>query len=228
MKRFATQLTALAVTLALAAIPLAGCGSNTSSDQGAAEPSPAAAASQGTSIDTSSWKTMRDALAIADSDDISYGYDDKTFLCVFRSGEAYIRTRAEMQPEVQEKIYDLNMDDDDYRKKFMETIGDLELAEATDISSELMSQEDLEQYVGKTGQDLMDAGLTFASYFLYGGDQTGAEMDKGNFTYSIIFDAQISEEQTEDEGASITDAKVVEVQSMGNLSDAALNPISTE
>lgn len=222
MKRFSTKLTTLAVTLALAAFPLAACGNSDGTNSGADEPAPAT--SQDAGVDTSSWATMGDALAVADSDDISYSYDESTFVCVFKSGEATIRTVAEVQPGIDEKFADLDMFAEDYRQKFTEAVADLKLVEAADITADCMSQEDLQQYVGKTYQDLLDAGFTFASYNMYGGEQTGADLDKGYYAYDFTFDAQVSEDQTEDGGAALTDATVVEAQSLGNLSNAALDP----
>ena len=214
MKRLTTKLATLTVTFALAALPLTACGGSASTDTGTDEPSPAA--TQTTEVDPSSWATLSDAFASADPSTLNYGYDDDTFVCVFQIGDAYYRTVAKMVDEVHEQ--------------FAATVGELEILEAADITDELMSQEDIEQYVGKTGQDLVDAGFIFSNYIMYGGEETGADLDKGSFAYSFIFDTQVSEEQadSDSEGSLILGATVVEAQSNGNLSNAALDPAAAK
>ena len=228
MKRLTTKLATLTVTFALAALPLTACGGSASTDTGTDEPSPAA--TQTTEVDPSSWATLSDAFASADLSSLNYGYDDDTFVCVFQIGDAYYRTVAKMVDEVHEKTYGLDMSAEDYDEQFAATVGELEILEAADITAELMSQEDVEQYVGKTGQELVDAGFVFSYYNMYGGEQTGADMDNGYYSYSFTFDTQVSEEQaeTDSEGSLILDAVVVEAQSLGNLSNAALDPAAVK
>ena len=228
MKRLTTKLATLTVTFALAALPLTACGGSASTDTGTDEPSPAA--TQTTEVDPSSWATLSDAFASADLSSLNYGYDDDTFVCVFQIGDAYYRTVAKMVDEVHEKTYGLDMSAEDYDEQFAATVGELEILEAADITDELMSQEDIEQYVGKTGQDLVDAGFIFSNYIMYGGEETGADLDKGSFAYSFIFDTQVSEEQadSDSEGSLILGATVVEAQSNGNLSNAALDPAAAK
>lgn len=225
MNRLSVRLTSCAVALSLAVLPLAACGGSAGTETGKTD---APAASQGSTIDTSSWTTMRDALSVADSNEISYGYDENYFVCVYHAGDSSIRAVAKYQPSIDGAFADLDMGADDYREQFTEAVADLELVEASDITADLMSQEDIQQYVGKTGQELIDEGFVFGSYNMYGGEQTGADLDKGYFSYSFTFDTQTSEDQTEDGGASILDAPVVEAQSLGNLSNAALDPTAVK
>ncbi len=228
MLHLPTRLASLTIALALAALPLSACGNAASTDGGASEPAPAA--SQDAPIDVSSWTTLRDALSVADTNDLSYGYDGNYFVCVFNSGTSTIRAVGKCQPGIDGAFADLDMGADDYLEKVTEIVGDFELVEAADITDELMSQEDVEQYVGKTGQELVDAGFVFSYYNMYGGEQTGADMDNGYYSYSFTFDTQVSEEQaeTDSEGSLILDAVVVEAQSLGNLSNAALDPTAVK
>lgn len=230
MKHPATRFVTAAITLSFAALPLAGCVNAPSANNGAtsAESSATteeASASETTAapsapVDTSSWATMAEALAHADKDSISYGANDTYFVCVFKAGDATIRTVSEMDLSKEAQFADIDTGDPE---QLAGVVGNFKLISAQDISSELLSQSDIEAYVGKTGQELLDAGFVFQSYFWYGGEQTGAEMGKDDFSYNFTFDTQISENQTEDGGASIKDAKVVEAQSMGNLSNSAID-----
>ena len=222
MKRFTARLTTLALTMALATVPLTACGGAGSSDAGADGAD--SAASQTAKVDTSSWKTMGDALATVTSDEISYSYNEKYFVCVFEADGARIRTVAEADPAIEGKFADLDFGMEDYAKKFTEIVADLKLVSAEDITAEQMGPEELDTFVGKTGQELVDAGFVFESYSFYGGEETGVTMGKGNFSYEVTFDTKVSEDQTEDEGAAIMGAKSTIVEGFGNLSNAALDP----
>lgn len=214
----------LAATLALGigVLPLAACGSQ---QQGSSEE-----ATQGTepvALDVSSWKTLGDGLATM-TDTLSYGYDESYFVCVIRSGDSSVRAVCKADPSIDEKLADIGFDDPDYNEKITAALGDLELISAEDITNTQLSQEELDSYVGKTGQDMLDAGFVFAFYNMYGGEQTGADMDNGYYTYDVTFDVSITEDQVEDGGESLLGATVVEIQGFGNLSNMALDPSSVQ
>lgn len=217
---------ATALALCLGVLPLAACGSKPADD---ANPS-GIGQSDGTDaapVDIASWKTLGDALATR-TGSVSYGFDDHYFVAVFDAGEQTIRTISKSDPGMNEKLYALDYGDSDYDKKLNEALADLELLSAEDITPELISQEELDSYVGKTGQDMFDAGYVFNTYYFYGGEQTGASLDHGSFSYEVTFDKSITEEQTDDEGESLKDATIVEIQSLKNLSNKAIDPSQIE
>lgn len=224
MKHPTTKLATLAITLALAAMPLAACGNTGGTGTEAESASSSAAASQDAKLDMSAWTTLGDAIAQANPQDVSYGYNDKLFVCVLKSDNAYIRTVSPMDPAIDGKFADLDIGADDYVTQFGKVAGGLKLTSAEDITATQLSQDELSGLVGKTGKELIDDGFVFDSYSFYGGEETGADMGKGYFSYSITFDTKTEESQTEDGGASIMDAKVTAAEGLGNLSNAALDP----
>ena len=217
----------IALALALGILPLAAC----SGQQAASSPS-AGASSQASesvepnasaaTIDTSSWKTLGDALDNATSNP-NAGWDDEYYLCDFEIGESTIHAVAKMAPGVGEKIAELDFDDKDYNTKLRQAVGGLELISAEDISSYKLDRTAMDALVGKTGQELFDEGFVFEGYFMYGGDNTGATLAKDYFSYGVTFDASVPENNTEEDGASIKNAKVVEVDFQGT-STASLDP----
>ncbi len=200
-------LAAFALLIALMALPLAACSS--------------------TSSDPASWKTLGEALDNA-TDDLSYGYNNDYFVCVFNSGDSVVRVVAKMDPDVLEQIYNLDFSDKNYDSKLEKAIGGLTLVSAEDVTAEKLSPEDLQALIGKTGQELADEGFVFESYFWYGGEQTGATLSKGCFSYNITFDTSITEEQAEDEGASLLNAKVTEFDEIVNTANSAIEPSLVE
>jgi len=118
---------------------------------------------------------------------------------------------------------ELDFSDKDYDKKLVEAIGGMELVSAEDITSHRIDQATLDGLVGKTGQELFDDGFAFSSYYFYGGEETGATLDKDYFAYTVTFDTSITEADTEDEGASLKDAKVTAIE-CGGTAASLLDP----
>lgn len=213
---------AIALAMSLCVLPLAACSgqSDSGSNQGGGNSSAPA-------LDPSSWTTLGDALA-NQTELMASGNNDDTYIIVFAAGDETYRAVAKFSPDAATKLQDLEFFNPDDTQKIVDALSGLELIRAEEISSMQISQEQLESYVGKTGQDLIDDGFVFESYFMYGGEQTGATMGNGYYSYEFTFDAHVDEDKTEDEGAAILSAKIAEVQSLGNLSNAALDPSTEE
>lgn len=221
------------LTLALSAFALAACsGQQTASSSAAASSSGSAVAEQAAdssaaaTIDTASWKTLGDGLALATTTP-NASWNDTYYVCDFEIGDSFIYAVAKMAPGVQEKIAELDFNDKEYDKKLVEILGELELVRAEDVTAYRLDQAALDALVGKTGQELLDDGFVFGSYFFYGGEETGATLDKDYFAYDVTFDASTAEDSIEDEGESIKNAKVTAIEFQGTAS-STLDPERVE
>lgn len=197
-----------ALVLALSATPLVACGSKPSTDNGDAGSSVPTTASA--AVDTSSWKTLSDALA-TQTESMSSSWDTKHYVTVFKAGDSYVRVVAELTDEESKKMEAVDWSQDDVSKQIEKAAGTAKIVTAEDITAEILDQNTLNTLIGKTGKELVDDGWVFESYFMYGGEQTGATMSKGNFGYNVTFDVTTPDSATEDGGASIMDAPVIEV-----------------
>lgn len=220
MRSISKGMAAMALAMALA-MPLAACGGG-QAQGGGAQNATAGQASQAATVDVSSWKTFGDALAAKTDEYNLASWDENYYVTVFNAGNSIVRVVVKMTPEVYEKISELDGSAEDYDAQFAKVTGGLELASAEDITSEKLSQSDLDACIGKKGQDLLDDGFVFESYYMYGGDETGATMAKGHLAYNVTFDTKVTEKQTEDEGKAIKNAKVTAVEYAGG-SDAAVD-----
>ena len=220
MKRHALKLIVPALALCLALVPLAACGGQ--QEQGGSSAS--GNAQQAAAVDTSSWKTLGDAIAFG-GEPTSAGWDANYYVCVFDTDKATVRVVAKSNKDIDGKLAGLMPGSEDYPDALAKAIGSYELVSAEDITAEKPSQEQLDELVGKTGQELLDDGWKFASYFMYGGEQTGANMEKGNIAFGVTFDTKVSEKKADadTEGKEIVSAKVVSVEYTG-ASEAATNP----
>ena len=207
-----------ALTLALAAVPLAACGGqNATDDSGSAAP-----ASQTATVDPSTWETYADALA-TQTESMASGWNDKNLVSVFKAGDSYVRIVVQLDADSYAKVQDVDWGAADVADQLTKAAGNAKLVSVEDITNEVVSQDELDKYVGKTGKDLIADGWTFESYFMYGGDQTGATFAKDHFAYNVTFDVTTPESATEDNGASVIDATIAEM-SLAGAADTATNP----
>lgn len=215
------NLTAAMLALALTALPLAGCGGQTSETEA---DDASAGQEQLAPMDVSSWTTLGDAVAYqAEEGSNTAAWDENHYVTMFDTTDGgVVRVVAKMDPETYDAFGELSILDDDYNEKFLEVMGGLELEIAEDLSDGVLAQDQLDAYVGKTGQDLVDEGFVFESYWMYGGEETGATMSQGYYAYNVTFDVSITDDQYEDEGAAIMGATIKAMEYAG-ASNAAVD-----
>lgn len=230
MRSITRSTVAAGLALALATVPLTGClGGKDKADDRQQETKEAVdgAVQEDEEVDIASWKTLADAFA-ASAGDPSYGYDENHYVAVLTVGERSVHVVATMTPEVFEAVSDIDITQDGYQDKMSEALSPLVVESATDITDEAIPQEELDALIGKTGQEIMDAGFSFSSYMAYGGDETTAIFDKGYYAYEFTFPVRVAEDATEDGGAALRIAVAKNVISNMNISNDALDPTKVD
>ena len=214
------KLAALAFGMVIALGLLNACGGQqAASESGSEGDAPAASA-----VDTSSWKTLGDSLAVK-TEDVASGWDDKYYIVAFKADDSLFRVVAKSEDGIQDKTGELDFLADDYDDKLLGIIGGLEIVSVDDLTAEVPTQEQLDAMVGKTSQELIDDGWTFQSYFMTDGDETGATFTKGYVACNVTFDAKVSSEvaDSDQNGDNLKDAKVTLAENAG-VSDDATDP----
>ena len=210
--------TAAAVVLATAlAVPLASCTGQTS---GAGDDATAAA-----SADSSGWETVGDALSQSDSK--SAGWGDEYYVAVVEVGDSVYRVVAQMDEDATQKVDAVDWSRDDVSEQLDEAVSALSITKLEDLTADKLSADELEALVGKTGSELVDEGFVFQDYYMYGGEETGANFCKGYLAYMVTFDVMTSEDATEDGGASVMDGHVTSIECAGG-SNSATDPSLVE
>ena len=211
------RLVALAFGMVLALGLLSACGGQ----QAASGSGSAADTSAASTVDMASWKTLGDALATS-TEDVASGWDDNYYIVAFKAGDSLIRVVAKSEDGIQDKTSELDFLADDYNDKLLEIIGGLEIVSAEDLTADVPTQEQLDTMVGKTGQELIDDGWTFESYYMTGGDETGATFTKGYVACNVTFDAKVDTEKADSDvnGDNLKDAKVTLAENAGVSGDA--------
>ena len=204
----------VSLIVAMLAMTLTACGSQNTTNT---------TSNTTVSSNPAEWKTLGDALASKGEDFNTSSWDEDHYLAVFQVGDTFVRVVAKMTPEAYAQIEELDASMPEYDEQFAKVVENLELISADDLSSEMLTQEQLDAYIGKTGKDLINDGLTFQYYYMYGDEETGVTMNKGYLAYQVTFDVTVPETAIEDGGASIENAVISGITCVGG-SDTAVDP----
>ena len=230
MKSQAKTFVATALTLCLTALPLAACGG--SSDAGGGADSAATTeqttsdGTTGEAVDTSGYKTLGEVLAL-EVEEEQAAWDSSYYIYAFTLDGVPYRAVAEMTSELDSQISELDFLAEDHDEKLREIIGPLPLKSFENLSTDMLSQDELDALVGQTGKELIDDGFEFAGYSFYGGEQTQATMEKGLLSYEVVFDGSISGDADYDDSSLIMEMPVTSISFHG-LSNAALDLTAVE
>ena len=170
---------------------LAACG-NSGNGSGSGSASGAGSATDEKAV-IESLTTLGDAIALESSETQAAVYDGKA-IYAFKLGDTYYRIRASISPEDEQAYMDIDYMDDDYEEQQKKILSPLVIDQIDDLSLQMLSQEELDALVGKTGQDLQDAGWTYGGHDL---ETMEFWMDYGPFDYTVVFDGEVTEAEYE-------------------------------
>ena len=199
---------------------LPGCGAAAPAGQTAETTAEAPAAetpeTTGGSIDLDSLKTLGDAFAIEGKDEYSEqnSVSENKYAYGFTvDGESY-RVVADLPDGLFDQIMALDFDDN-YEENERKLVSDLEIQSAEYLNDQILSQEELDALVGKTGQELFDAG--WRSGMFYNTETLEVWLEYGAFTYDMHFDGEIPPEEAEsfDVYEDLADKKVLDATFVG-------------
>ena len=150
-------------------------------------------------------KTIGDVLGLP-----TYGYSltEDRFILGFELNGAVYRAVADLDKETSEKLFSLNFDDPEYDKKFNELLAPLTITHLVDVNSLVPSQDQVDKYVGKTGEELLNDGWTY-NYYNFETMEFG--MNYGLFAYIVKFDGKVEYKEDMDIDEAIKPLKVLSV-----------------
>ncbi|MBQ1407988.1 MAG: hypothetical protein IIY88_07650 [Eubacterium sp.] len=172
----------LVLVLFMALTILAGCGSKDSGGAGS-----------GGDASVDSFKTFGDIIALEGEGKQVAVYNNK-LIYAFQVGDVYYRAISEISDETEQAYMDVDILEDGHEEKQNEIISSIEIDKLENLNEQILSQEELDALVGKTGQDLMDDGWTFSGHNL---EEMEFWMDYGPFEYTVTFDGEVTEAEWE-------------------------------
>ena len=143
-------------------------------------------------VDTSAWKTLGDVLALETEEGMERGTEGMDcYTATFKYGGRTWLVAVDFSEELFQQLMDAHFDDE----KEMEILGPLEVRKVIELSALGLAREELDQWIGKTGQDLLDAGWEYNGYSDYG-DGPIPHMINGQFEYAVTFTKALTPSQT--------------------------------
>lgn len=204
------KLLTLILVLLMAAFTLAACG-------GSGSESESADADTSEPVSVESLKTFGDVIAL-EKEDAQTAVGSGYVVYAFKYGDTYYRVKSAIPAELEQEYIDIDILEDGYEEKQQALISDVEIDEIENLNDQILSSEECDALVGKTGQELQDAGWRF-------GDGHSLESmefwaNYGPFTYTVVFDGEVpeSEYETFDDENDTKDmtVKSVEFMSIGD------------
>ena len=168
------KIIALALVCLMALSVFAGCGANKAAD-GNSSASDASASGE--------FKTFADVVKY---DSLGTSLGEKTYVYVFDADGVYYRAVADLPDDVAEELNNLDYAEE-YDGKVLEIVSPLKIARLDNLSEAAPSQDELDKYVGKTGQELLDDGWTCWGCNLNDMEFT---MNHGDYSFAVMFDAE--------------------------------------
>ena len=166
----------------------------------------------GKPVDLDSVKTLGDLLELPE---VGSGLQDTTYVYAFEQDGSTWRALCDVPQETADAIFALDFDDPDYDQKHSELIAPLSVRAIENLTEGIPSQEDADQYLGKTGQELLDDGWTVHYYNL---EDLTFKMTKGIYAYDITFEGKIEDPDNFNEDTDMGGLTVKTI-SPGGVSD---------
>ncbi len=141
----------------------------------------------GKPVDLDTVKTLGDLLGLPE---VGASLTGTTYVYAFEQDGNTYRAICDVPEETAQAIFDLDFEDPDYDKKLSELIAPLPVKVIENLTENIPSQQEADQYIGKTGQELIDDGWTVHYYNL---DELQFGMNHGAYSYDITFEGTVKD-----------------------------------
>ncbi|MBE6818693.1 MAG: hypothetical protein E7517_06005 [Ruminococcaceae bacterium] len=141
-----------------------------------------------------SFKTISDAVNCKQATYNQWASVDKWFFYVFDIGASTYRVRAAFDGEIPDDFFENDFTTDEGKAAINKLAGSLAIEKAENLTANMPKQEDVDKFVGKKGQAMLDAGwrtagidfenkVVFMRYGAYGCDVAVEEAMKETEDY---------------------------------------------
>lgn len=176
-----------------------------------------------TQLDTSNidnLKTFEDVINLTKEEtqsSVGSGY----VVYAFKFGDDYYRVYSAISKELEDAYIKVDFAEDDAQEQQEALIKDIEIDKVEKLTDQILTEEQCNELVGKTGKDLVDDGWTYdGSYML---DEMEIWMAKGPFVYAVTFDGTVPESEYEnfdcEKGTKDMKVKAVRFEMLGDASN---------
>lgn len=135
-------------------------------------------------------KTMGEIFSLGNNES-SFSFSEKSFCYLFNHEGTWYRAIALMDEATSKAVNGIDIFDEDWDDKVKDGLKDSEVAKLENLSLAVPSQEELDGYIGKTGQDLLDDDWIVSGWSILG--ETLFFMEKGDYSYNVTFEEELEE-----------------------------------
>ena len=147
-----------------------------------------------TDFDVNSLKTLGDMLKLEEENE-GWAYDETRYVNVFQYGGTTYRVYADLTEEIYNKIEEIDFFDEQREQKMNDILADVKITAAEDMTKYIPTEADLQKYVGKTGQELLDDDFWTSGYWLY--DEQHFFMGHDLCEFNVYFNEKIEFKEDE-------------------------------
>ena len=112
--------------------------------------------------DISEAKVLGDVFGAELMGNITY---ENSVVWAFVLNGTHYRAIADIDPDLAQQIWDLDYEDPDHGKKEMDLLKDIEIKTIDNLDEMVAGEDEIAQFAGKTGADLVAAGFTFDTFY---------------------------------------------------------------
>lgn len=183
MKKILIMLCVAAIAMSM----LTACGKSGSNESGANGSGAETSGESGKAVDVTQLKTMADVYALLGEGDhnVQEAFSETVYVYVFTLDDVTYRVKLDLPEDVSAKLWELDFSDPERDQKAQELLGPVELTSVENLNEMIPTQEELDQWVGKTGEEMFEAGWSYSYYNLA---DMEAGMDDGMFVYTVRFE----------------------------------------
>lgn len=142
-------------------------------------------------------KTIGDLLEMDGVEEAGTCCYDEKYVYWFEANGTDYRAIADITLEQSEEINEIYQETDDFEEKLREAIAPLEISRIDNLSEMIPADEEMQAFVGKTGQDLLDNGWTTGGYNL---DGMEFYMNYKEYGYTVVFNGELEMEKVDEIG----------------------------
>ena len=174
--------------------------------------------------DAASFATFADAYGAGDEYK-QEAYTETYYVYVFKYQDTYYRASMKMTDELYKQLEAVDFFDEQREQKHHDIVGPMEIEKLENLTEAIPSQDEMDQWVGKTGQELLDAGFMISGWFLE--TQTEYLMDYGDYEYSVVFNEKVEYNEDNFDGEEAVKPLTVKSVTFSTLSNGCTD-IETE
>ncbi|MBR0414479.1 MAG: hypothetical protein IJI67_05380 [Clostridia bacterium] len=162
------------------------------------------------------FKTISDAVNCKEATYNQWAQVNDIFFYVFDLGAATYRVRADYAGDIPDDFFNKDFSTEEGKAAIDQLVGSLAITKAENLTANMPKQEDVDKFVGKKGQEMLDAGWKTSGIDF---ENNVVFMSNGIYGCDAAVEEKLEETEDYDEEALFKDATIKSVTNI-DISDA--------